>query len=51
MKPDKFVGLKAQPHGANGGIGVSYSNVMLGGVNTLADAGPQVPKSTYGGHF
>lgn len=48
---DKFRGLKADPHNANGGIGVSYSNVMLGGVDTLGDSGARVPASTYKNHF
>lgn len=46
-RPDKYKGLKSQPHAANGGIGVSYSNVMLGGVPTVADSGALVPDSTY----
>ena len=34
-------GLKAVSHAANGGIGVSYSNVMLGGAsNYLMDNPP-----------
>lgn len=38
---EKLPGLKAQSHAANGGIGVSYSNVMLGGAsNYLMDNPP-----------
>ena len=48
---ERHRGLKAQPHAANGGIGVSYSNVMLGGLNTVADPGAMVPDSTYRNHF
>jgi hypothetical protein len=51
IKPDKHRGLKADPHGANGGIGVTYSNVMLGGVNLIADSGQPVPHSTYRNAF
>ena len=43
--------MKAVPHAANGGIGVSYSNVMLGGINSIVDAGAMVPASTYHNHF
>ena len=53
----KYKGLKADPHGANGGIGITYSNVMMGGVtnplqqrrNTTTDAA--VPNSTYQANF
>jgi hypothetical protein len=48
---DKPRGLKADSNNANGGIGVTYSNVMLGGVDTLGDAGARVPASTYKNHF
>ena len=51
IKPDKQRGLKADPHSANGGIGVTYSNVMLGGVNLIADNGQPVPHSTYRNAF
>jgi len=37
--PAKLKGLKADVHAANGGIGVTYSNLMLGGLNTVADPG------------
>lgn len=55
---EKFVGLKSDPHGANGGIGVTYSNVMLGGVpnplqqrrNTTSGS-IVVPDSTYQANF
>lgn len=50
-KIDKAKGLKADPHAANGGIGVSYSNLMLGGLNTVTDPGQGMPSSTYKGHF
>jgi len=50
---EKFKGLKADPHSANGGIGVSYSNVMLGGAtNFLADNKPSLDThTTYKNHF
>jgi len=50
---EKFKGLKADPHSANGGIGVSYSNVMLGGAsNFLADNKPSLEgHTTYKNHF
>ena len=50
---EKFKGLKAEPHSANGGIGVSYSNVMLGGAsNFLADNKPSLEgHTTYKNHF
>jgi hypothetical protein len=35
----KLKGLKADVHAANGGIGVTYSNLMLGGLNTVTDPG------------
>lgn len=38
-KHAKLKGLKAEPHAANGGIGVTYSNLMLGGLNTVTDPG------------
>ena len=47
----KGKGLKADQTAANGGIGVSYSNVMLGGLNTVTDPGAAMPKSTYKGHY
>lgn len=50
-QPHKYKGLKADPHSANGGIGISYSNVMLGGVNSIADSGQHVPHSTYRNAF
>jgi hypothetical protein len=43
--------LKADVNNANGGIGVTYSNVMLGGVSTVGDAGPRVPPTTYQNHY
>lgn len=46
-----YKGLKAEPHAANGGIGISYSNVMLGGINTIADPGQQMPHTTYRNHY
>jgi hypothetical protein len=36
---------------ANGGIGASYSNVMLGGVNSIVDNGPKLPPSEYMGNY
>lgn len=36
---------------ANGGIGATYSNVMLGGVNSIADSGAKVPPSEYMGNY
>ena len=33
----KLPGLKAEPNLANGGIGVSFSNVVLGGGINLGD--------------
>ena len=50
-RQDKYKGLKADPHAANGGIGITYSNVMLGGVNTVADNGQKMPHSTYRNSF
>lgn len=56
MNPiEKYKGLKADPHGANGGIGISYSNVMLGGVPTTLqqrrNTSGALPGSTYQDHF
>jgi hypothetical protein len=50
---ESLPGLKADSHAANGGIGVSYSNVMLGGaVNYLAENPPILDgQTTYGNHF
>ena len=48
----KLPGLKAEPNLANGGIGVSFSNVVLGGGINHGD--PQnlaAPKSSYQNHF
>jgi len=44
----KQPGLKAEPNLANGGIGVSYSNVVLGGgLNPSDPATLAHPKSSY----
>ena len=41
-------GIKQVNNPANGGVGVSYSNVMLGGVNSIAGvADPKTAPSTY----
>lgn len=47
-KLDKHPGLKAESNLANGGVGVSYSNVVLGGPHNPNDPGRfALPKSTY----
>jgi hypothetical protein len=43
----KYPGLKAEPHAANGGIGVSYSNVALGGTHPLIETG----QTSYHNHY
>ena len=43
----KYPGLKAEPHAANGGIGVSYSNVALGGQHPLIETG----QTSYNNHY
>lgn len=46
---NKYMGLKSEPHNANGGIGVSYSNVMLGNIgNPLTENGATSYKTSYG---
>jgi len=45
----KYPGLKADAHAANGGIGVGYSNVVLGGgVYPSIDGGNTSYKNSYG---
>jgi hypothetical protein len=49
-KLEKFSGLKAVANLANGGIGVSYSNVVLGGGINPSETAP-MPLSLYRSSF
>jgi len=44
----KYPGLKAEPNAANGGIGVSYSNVALGGNFAVIE---KTGESSYHNHY
>lgn len=43
--------MKADVTLANGGIGVQYSNLMLGGVNSIVDDGAKLPNSEYKNNY
>lgn len=45
----KYPGLRAVPHAANGGIGVSYSNIALGGQHPLIETGVTQYTNAYSG--